>query len=158
LLSASPDPAVVPEFAVTARVCDRLGRRNRRIAFGLAASASVAVALAFTAVGAWPVLPYSLIEVTALAVAFAALERRSHRYERLVVDGDRVIVERGDRKHCERREFNRCWLRVELHDRAGREPAVELRYAGEAIDFGRALPPARRVDVARTLQRLVAAR
>ena len=150
--------AAAPEFAVTSSARDALGRRNRCIAFGIAASASIVVALAFVAAGAWPVLPYSLLEVAVLAGAFLVLERRSRRFERLVIDGDRVIVERGDGGRCDRREFNRYWLRVELHDGIERGPSLELRYAGEAIDFGRALPPGQRVEVARALQRLVAAR
>jgi uncharacterized membrane protein len=158
LHSAPIHPAAAPEYAVTARESSALSRRSRLFAFGLAAAASLAVALAFVAAGAWPVLPYSLIEIAVLAGAFALVERRSRSYETLVVDGDRVIVERGDGRARERREFNRYWLRVELRESRGGAPAVELRYAGEAIGFGRALPPGQRAEVARTLQRLVAAR
>ena len=134
-------------------------RRQRWMAFGLAALASVAVAVSFAVAGAWPVLPYSLLELACVAAAFAIVERRSRDWERLVVAGDRVIVERSVRGQHQRREFNRCWLQVEMK-RAGRarEPRLTLRYAGEAMDFGGALPPGQRAEVARTLQRLTASR
>jgi hypothetical protein len=56
------------------------------------------------------------------------------------------------------REFNRRWLQVEVGMRGGREePRLTLRFAGESIPFGEALPPGQRVEVARVLRRLTAA-
>lgn len=124
------------------------------MAFGLAAAASLAVAAAFVAAGAWVVLPYSLLELALLAAAFAWLERRAGEWERVVVAGDRVIVERAARGRLDRREFNRWWLRVELDGAGAREPRLRLRYAGKAMDFGSALPPTRRVELAKALSRL----
>jgi len=145
---------VEPEFSVVSRRNASLARRERRTAFGLAAAASLSVALAFAVAGAWPVLPYAALEIALLGAAFAWVERRAGEWERVTVAGDRVIVERAGRGRCERREFNRWWLRVELDDARAREPRIRLRYAGEAMDFGTALPPARRVEVARALKRL----
>jgi uncharacterized membrane protein len=152
-----PQPA---EYTVVARPgAARVARRERWTAFGLLALVSLAVASAFAAAGAWPVLPYSALELALVALAFAVVERRARDWERLTVAGDRVIVERSSRGRCERREFNRQWLRVELERARGvREPRLTLRYAGQAMDFGGALPPGQRAEVARTLRRLTAAR
>jgi uncharacterized membrane protein len=159
LLASSLTTASAPALAVTARPAIALGRASRWLAFSLAASASLGVAAALAWAGAWPVLPYSLIEVGVLAAAFVAIERRARRVERLVVDGDRVIVERSDGMRCERHEFNRHWLRVDVRAPQGRcGGALELRYAGESIEFGDALRPAEREALARTLRRLAASR
>ena len=147
-----PPLPVASEFCVVSRRNASLARRERWTAFGLAAAASLAVALAFVVAGAWPVLPYSALELALLATAFVWVERRAGEWERVTVTGDRVIVERGARGRLDRREFNRWWLRVELDDARG--PRLRLRYAGEAMDFGSALPPARRVEVAKALRRL----
>jgi uncharacterized membrane protein len=141
-----------PEYSVVCRRNSSLARRERCAAFGLAAAASLAVALAFAAAGAWPVLPYAGLELALLAAAFVWVERRAGEWERVTVAGDRVIVERSARGRLDRREFNRWWLRVELEGE--RVPLLRLRYAGKAVDFGSALPPARRVEVARALSRL----
>jgi uncharacterized membrane protein len=149
-----PPLPVEAEFSVVSRRNSSLARRDRRTAFGLAAAASFAVALGFVVAGAWPVLPYSALEIALLGMAFLWVERRAGEWERVTVAGDRVIVERARRGRTDRREFNRRWLRVELHEARAREPQLLLRYAGEAMDFGSALPPARRVEVARALRRL----
>jgi uncharacterized membrane protein len=149
-----PPLPVEAEFSVVSRRNSSLARRDRRTAFGLAAAASFAVALGFLVAGAWPVLPYSALEIALLGMAFLWVERRAGDWERVTVAGDRVIVERARRGRTDRREFNRRWLRVELHEARAREPQLLLRYAGEAMDFGSALPPARRVEVARALRRL----
>jgi len=153
-----PPIPVESEFSVVSRRNASLARRERWTAFGLAAAASLVVAAAFVVGGAWPVLPYSALEIALLAAAFAWVERRSGEWERITVAGDRVIVERAARGRHERREFNRWWLRVELEGPRARDPQLRLRYAGEAMDFGKALPPERRVEVARALSRLTVSR
>jgi uncharacterized membrane protein len=160
LLSASLPSPHEPEYCVVARHRAGLARGSRWIAFGVAASASLGVAVSFAVAGAWPVLPYSALELAVLGAAFFAVERRARNFERLTVDGDRVIVERSVGGRIERREFNRWWLKVEMEggDNAAREPELRLRFAGEAMDFGKALPPGRRVEVAQALRRLTAGR
>ena len=149
-----PPLPVESEFSVVSRRSSSLARRERWTAFGLAAAASFAVAVAFVVAGAWPVLPYSALEIALLGAAFVWVERRAGEWERVTVAGDRVIVEWAAHGRLDRREFNRWWLRVELDEARAREPQLLLRYAGEAMDFGSALPPARRVEVARALKRL----
>lgn len=152
-----PEPA---DYSVVSRHnAGLVARRHRWTAFGLVALVSLVVAASFALAGAWPVLPYSALEIALVGLAFAAVERRARDWERLTVAGDRVVVERSVGGRCERREFNRWWLRVEVDGVArAREPRLTLRFAGEAMDFGSALPPGRRVEVANTLRRLTACR
>jgi len=146
---------VEPELCVVARCNDSLGKRGRRTAFCLVAGVSLALGAGFVVVGAWPVLPYSLLEITALAVAFACLERRARDWERLTVEGDRVIVERAHGGRVERQEWNRRWVRVETTaGRAGEPGRIRLHGAGRAWEFGATLPAPRRGEVARQLRRL----
>lgn len=127
--------------------------------FALLASVSLIVALSFTIVGAWPVLPYSALELVGLAAAFAIMERRARDWERLTVAGDRVIVESAVGGRRRTREFNRRWLQVEIRERGiTHEPRLTLRFAGEAMEFGEALSPGRRAEVAKALRRLTATR
>lgn len=157
-LSLAPPP-VAPEFCVISRTNASLDRRRRWSAFALLASVSLMVALVFAIVGAWPVLPFSILELACLGIAFAVVERRARDWERLTVCGDRVIVERERRGDHQTREFNRRWLQVEIGERGfAHEPHLTLRFAGETLDFGEALPPGRRIEVARALRRLTSAR
>ena len=72
--------------------------------------------------------------------------------------GDRVIVEWSAEGNSRRRELNRLWLRVECAEQrtassGGRMPVLSLHYAGEALEFGAALPAAERVALAKDLRR-----
>jgi uncharacterized membrane protein len=160
-----PPPPADPEYCVVSRRNNSLRRGQRWMLFASLATVSLGVALLFAAAGAWPVLPYSMLEIAVLAGAFAWIERRSGDWERLTVAGDRVFVERTSGGQFSMREWNRAWLRVEVAEAgAGGAPRVfrrgdarlVLRYAGEAIEFGAALPPEERVRVARSLRRLTA--
>jgi uncharacterized membrane protein len=154
-----PPPPADPEFCVVARSNASLDGRQRWNAFLMLAFVSLAVAMSFVVVGAWPVLPYSALELVALAVAFVIVERRARDWERITVSGDRVILERVRGGRRQQREFNRRWLQVDVRERGFRhEPHITLRFAGEAMEFGAALQPLRRVEVAKALRRLVASR
>ena len=154
-----PPPPADPEYCVVARCNSSLDERQRWQVFLMLAFVSLAVALAFVVVGAWPVLPYSAIEILALAIAFGVIQRRAHDWERITVAGDRVIVERMSGGRRAQREFNRHWLRVDLREKGfAHEPHITLRFAGEAMEFGDALQPMRRVEVAKALRRLTASR
>ena len=142
------------EYCVVARANDSLGRRNRWLVFGMLAATSLVLALAFAAAGAWMVLPYSVLEMTVVACAFAWFERHAADCQRVVIAGDRVVVDETSGRKRERREFNRYWLRVEVEPAAGGQaPRVFLRGGGASWEFGHALPGPERLAVARELRR-----
>ena len=136
-----------------------LGRRQRWQIFAVLAGASLGLAAIFAAAGAWPVLPYAVVEVGVLACAFAWCERHAGDWERLVVAGDRVVVEREVGRKQERREFSRYWLRVEVERAAiSRSPRLFLRGGGASWEFGNALPESERLAVMRELRKLTGLR
>ncbi len=136
-----------------------LGRRQRWLIFAILAGVSLGLAATFAAAGAWPVLPYAVIEVGVLACAFAWCERHAGDWERLVVAGDRVVVEREVGRRQQRREFSRYWLRVEV-ERGGftGSPRLFLRGGGASWEFGNALPESERLAVMRELRKLTGLR
>ena len=160
---ALPPPPADLEYCVVARANDSLSRRRRWQVFAALAASSLALAVAFAVAGAWPVLPYSLLEIGVLACAFAWCDRHAQDWERLVIAGDVVVVERSTVRKRERREFDRHRLRVEVVDGAeravsARAPRVWLRGGDAAWEFGHALPAAGRLAVARELRRLTGLR
>ena len=147
------------EYCVVARRNDSLGRRPRWQVFGALAAVSLALAAVFAVVGAWPVLPYSVLEIVVLGCAFYYVERRAEDWERLTIAGDRVVVEQAAGGNRQGHELNRYWLRVEVDPaRFGRSPQVMLRSGHDAWVFGSALPVAERLAVAQELRRLTGAR
>jgi len=150
-----PPLCVDPEFCVVSRWNLSLTAKMRWRIFGLLATLSLTLALAFVAAGAWMVLPYSLLELAILALAFRYIERRAMDWERLTVSGDRVIVERCLGGARERREWNRPWVRTELEESRFGHRRLLLRCGGEQWEFGDALAEAERNALARELKRLI---
>jgi len=143
-----------PEYCVVARANDSLGSRTRWWVFGALAATSLTVAAGFAAAGAWVVLPYSVLELGVLAGAFAWCGRHAGDCQRIVVAGDRVVVDDATGRKRERREFNRYWLRVEVEPAGfGQAPRVFLRGGGASWEVAHALPGPERLAIARELRR-----
>lgn len=144
---------------VVARRNASLAPRQRWTLYGAFAAGSLAMAIGFVAAGVWPVLPYSILELAALAAAFTWIERRANDADRLTLDGDRVVVERSRAGRATREELARHWLRVEIdREGFGREPRLVLRNGRDAVRFGDAVPPSERLALARTIRGMLAAR
>ncbi len=153
-----PLPSAV-DYCVVARAPDSLPRRQRWSLFAVMAGVSLVLATAFAVAGAWPVLPYSVLEIALLGVAFVVVERRCDDWERLTVAGDAVVIERQRGRRRERHEFNRCWMRVEFEPGGfGKAARITLHSAGVAVDFGSALPVAEMRSTAGELRRLAGLR
>ncbi|HVO90927.1 MAG TPA: DUF2244 domain-containing protein [Casimicrobiaceae bacterium] len=151
-----PTPDIEPDLCVIARLPSSLSSRQRWLVFGTLASFSLAMAGGFVLVGAWPVLAYSVLELSALAAAFAYMQRRARDWERLTVAGDRVVVERCRGRVYERREWNRPWVQVVSKGESPRGGMLELRCAGESWNFGASLRTEERDRLARDLRRRIA--
>ena len=146
------------EFCAVSRRNDSLGSRARWTLFAGLCAASMGMALTFAAFGAWPVLPYSVIEMGLLCWAFSWIERHANDWERVTVRGDRIVVERTRGGTRTRREFNRFWTRLEVEaDARSRVARLVLRHRGESLLFGEELPAHERAAIARDLRRVLAA-
>jgi uncharacterized membrane protein len=155
-----PSLPIEPEFCVVSRRNDSLGSCWRWRLFASLCVVSFGLALGFAALGAWMVLPYSVLEMAVLYLAFRWFERHASDWERVSICGDRVILERDRAGVYTRREFNRFWARVELEESGGvsRSPRLTLRFAAQRVPFGDDLPAEERVAVARELRRALAVR
>lgn len=132
-----------------------LSAAQRRRVLWFLAGVSFAIALAFAWIGAWPVLPFAGLEVGVLVWAFREIERHADDYERLIVDGDRLVVEQKSAERLVCHEFNRHWARlVAEHDRAGLA-RLALCSHGRELVLGRALGPPQREALEKTLQSLL---
>ena len=120
-------------------------------AFWLIASLSAIIAGAFAMFGAWLILPFAGLEVGALYLAFRLLDRRANDYERLTIDGDRLIVEQRKQGRLTRFEGNRLWTQVVVRREYARVQ-LALRYHGREIEFGTFLNDEARSSAARSLQ------
>ena len=146
------------DFCAISRRNDSLGSRARWTVFAGLCAVSMGMALTLTAFGAWPVLPYSALEMGLLWGAFSWFERHANDWERVTVSGDRIVVERIRGGTRTRREFNTFWTRLDVEaDAHKRVTHLVLRHRGESMRFGEGLPQDKQSAIARDLRRALAA-
>ena len=138
------------EYRLLAQRNNSLSRLHRQRAFWFIFGASVFIALAFTVLGAWPVLPFAGLEMAVLYAAFRHVDRHAADYECLEINGDRVRIEIRDGRDVRRVELNRHWAQVVMADISGRR-RLALRSHGREVEFGRHLTNEERERVGREL-------
>lgn len=70
---------------------------------------SLLIATAFLLVGAWVVLPFTLLEMTGLAICIHYCFRQCSLQEVITVSDNEVKIERGIRAPSEQETFQRMW-------------------------------------------------
>ena len=90
----------LPTFApIRAPICTSSRGKTIRLVhgksgrFGVLAAFSLALACAFAMAGVWMVLPYAILELALVGLAFRLVERRAGDWERLVVIGDTLLAD-----------------------------------------------------------------
>ena len=121
-----------------------------------AAAVTFLIAFAFSAFGAWPVLPFAGIEIGALWLALHHLQRHADDEERIDVGPEQIVVTRLVAGRREEHRFARYWaqLRLEpIQDSLGAR--LMLRSHGRELEIGRLLTdPQKRCLVAELKNRL----
>ena len=142
-------------YTFTARRNNSLSSSGRLFAFGLVATVSLGIAVAFAYLGAWLILPFAGVELLVLWCAFRFIERHANDYERLTIREDVVQIEVAEIGRVRRFQFNRWWAQVICEDN-GR--LLALRSHGREIEFGRHLTVEQRRLVAGALRARLSSR
>jgi uncharacterized membrane protein len=111
---------------------------------------SLGIAGGFWLVGAKMVMPFAWVELVMVGVAFAVYARHATDGERIVLQGNQLVVEQTSAGRLMRAEFNREWVRVEPHrdDRS----LIELSGQGQSVQIGRHIRPELRWVLAREIR------
>ena len=125
---------------------------NCGIVFGSLAAFSLLIAVVFSALGAWLILPFAGLEAMALYWAFRWVKRHAQDSESLVIRGDAVLLAVREAAHTRRYEFNRAWARLVVQQNARRDVRLALRSHGREIEVGRYLDGGAKQRLARELK------
>lgn len=142
---------VAGEFSLFTRRMHALSARDCRLAFGSLAAFSLLVAVVFSALGAWLILPFAGLEALVLYWAFRWTLQHSQDSEQLVIHGDAVTLAVREAANTRRYEFNRVWAQLVVEQRA-RDVRVALRSHGREVEVGRYLDGGGRERLARELR------
>lgn len=127
-----------------------LAPRQLALVFCSLSAVSLAIAGMFAAGGAWLVLPFAMLEVMALGVAFVVYARHAADYERIVLCRDCLLVESCRGARVRREQCPAAWTRVEYS--GTRRELIGLVASGRRIDVGRFVPESERRDLALQLR------
>jgi uncharacterized membrane protein len=111
---------------------------------------SLGIAAAFAAYGAWMVVPFALIEVSVLGVAFLCYARHAGDYERIEASPGRLRVEASHGASLRVEEVSPLWVRVDYRGRSS-EPIV-LVAGRQKIAVGRFVPDHRKPALVQELR------
>lgn len=119
-------------------------------AYGLLCVVSLAVGSFFWFQGATLVLPFALLELTAVGIAFMVYARHATDGEQISLQGAQLVVELETSGRRFRSEFNRDWVRVEPQADDG--SLIELSGQGRKVQVGRFVRPELRAVLAREIR------
>jgi uncharacterized membrane protein len=147
---------VAADFEMVARPNSSLTAKGRFYAVVIIAAISFAVAIGFSLIGAWLVLPFAGIELLAIGYAFYYIHCHSQDYESIVIEGDQISVEKKSYKAVSKMVFNRYWVKVLLRFTPNGDQMLSLRSHGKEIDFGRSyMTNDQRLELAKQLKERV---
>lgn len=134
-----------------------LGPRGvRNVILGIS-TALVLVALFFTSMGAWPVLPFFGFEILLIWWAFRTNERDGHAFERVRLTPQELTVARV--RPSGREQHHRIapphWLSVNLTPVPGGSNELRLASHGRSLKVGGFLTPEERSEMAEELRQAV---
>ena len=125
--------------------------------FGSISLVSLAIALGFSLLGFWLVLPFAGLELGLLGYALWRCARRSHAREVISIQGSVIAVQRGCCMPEETTCLERNWAQVELArpEHRGYPSRLLIRSHGREVEVGGCLNEAERLQLAEDLRRWV---
>ena len=139
-----------------------LSWNEAKLCFAVIAGVTLTVAVAFTTLGLWPVLPFAGLELGVSGYCFYRCAANAQTCEVITVGPQVVKVEKGKTKPDDRWAIPRAWavVAMERHAIRGHPSRLFLRSHGRRVEFGRFLNEEERrelaVDLSRTLGRALA--
>jgi uncharacterized membrane protein len=104
--------------------------------------------------GAWLILPFAVIEVAVLGLAFVCHARHAGDYERIVSEPGRLRVEANLGQDLRVAEYSPSWVRVEY--RGGWRAPIRLVAGRDTVEVGRFVPDHRKPVLVRQLREALA--
>lgn len=125
--------------------------RQLGLAYAGLCTASLSVAIFFTWHGAWYVLGFSLLELTAVGVAFLLYARHATDREYIALIDDCLLVEVIQVEQVRQYRLDSRWIRVDVP--VSHNGLIGLESRGTRVEVGRFLTESKRHEFAGELQR-----
>lgn len=127
------------DFKIVAKPNCSLSRQGMYIVVGIVAFFSLAIALAFSLMGAWLILPFAGAEMILVAGAFYYMQCHANDFESITIIGDELALDKRDYKQTSRVVLNCYWAKVLLVKQPSGDHALMLKSHGKEYEFGKRL-------------------
>ena len=99
---------------------------------------SFSIAIIFSVLGYWMVLPFSGLEMLLLGLGLYVTCRKTHRQEVISVDGAQIRIEKGCDAVEERYEFDLNWVQMRSEEQPGWRKSITLSLGshGQFVEIG----------------------
>jgi uncharacterized membrane protein len=142
-----------PSFDAVIHPYRSLGPRGLKAVFIALIAMNAAAAALLLFLGGWPVLPFMGLDVLAVYVAFRFSYAQARAYERVTINGEKLVVEQVDAKGGRQAfEFPSYWVGV-WFEGDDEHATVTLRSHGRALVVGSYLAPFERKAFAEALRK-----
>lgn len=151
----APDPR---QWSITLTPHRSLSRQGFLTVMALIAGLNFIAGTVFYAIGAWPVVGFCGLDVLIMYWAFRRNFADSAEAERILADGDNLVLERLNRTgKATAISFNRRWVKVDLERDEEREliGRLFLRSHGKSHEIARFLGAEERLSLAEALRRAI---
>ena len=118
---------------------------------------SLTIGIAFLLMGAWIILPYSILELSVLGACMYYCALQCNRQEVITVSEDKVLIERGSRTPSECWNYHRLWAKFLVQPpRHPWDPAIiSIRSHGKELELGSFLSKRDKTELVAHLKRVV---
>lgn len=157
-ITAAPDPDA-PLFAAVLTPHRSLGWPGFMAVMGAIVAANLVGAIVFTAVGAWPVVPFLGLDVLIIFLAFRANYRHARAFEEVIVTAQEIRVRKVSWRGGAREwRFNPAWTRLtqQVDAEDGQVLALTLDEGRRKLDIAGLLPPVERAGFGKALRAALA--
>ena len=122
--------------------------------FALLVLICVGIAVRFAWLGYWMILPFAILDVTAVGLILFLLGRRWSYVEKIRFQGDEVVIEHLERGKDQSWHFPLDWVRVELAAPSHRwyNRHLLIGSSGKWVEVGQCLTDAERESLAGALK------
>lgn len=127
----------VLDYKIIARPNNSLSSEGALKLLVLLGMLALMVAVGFTHIGAWLVLPFAGLELLAFSLAFYHIRVHASDFESITIDGDEVLVEKKYSRQISSAVFQRYWTQVSVKESASGRSALMIGSHGKEVEFGK---------------------
>lgn len=138
---------------VLSRNCS-MSPRQLALAYAALCAASFTIATVFTLRGAWFILCYAVLEMSAVGAAFFVYARHAADREHIALIDDSLVIELVEKEHVREFRLDPRYTRVEAPESS--DGLVGIEASGIRVEVGRFLTEWKRRELARELKRELA--